>query len=52
MNRSLVSCLETVVQVTLHHETCYFKRLNERFDETVPGDFIEVVAGHVLIEIS
>ena len=52
MSKSLVSCLDTVVQVTSHHETGYFQRLNERLDENVSGDFIEVVAGHVLIEIS
>ena len=52
MNKSLVSCLDTVVQVTSHHETGYFQCLNERLDENVLGDFIEVVAGHVLIEIS
>ena len=46
------SCLDTVVQVTSHHKTGYFQRLNERLDKNVPGDFIEVVAGHILIEIS
>ena len=39
INKSVVSYLDILVKVTLNQETDFPQLMNERFDESVPGNF-------------